>query len=160
MSSIVLIDTSIYLNVLDVPGWNQDRIDILAEFKDRIENGDTFLLPMATIWETGGHIADLATGGRRREFAKKFVKQIDQAMKGEAPFKPTHFPEKDEFLTWLIQFPEYAMRNKSVEKPNEGVSLADMSMIMEWQKLCTRHSMSVVEIWSLDADLSGYRQDP
>ncbi len=160
MGNIVLIDTSVYLNVLDVPGWNQDRTDILGEFKSRIENDDVFLLPMATIWETGGHIADLSTGGRRREFAEKFLVQMQQALEGQAPFRPTHFPDKNEFLSWLVQFPDYAMRNKSDEKPNEGVSLADMSMVMEWEKMCARHSMSVVEIWSLDTDLSGYKQEP
>lgn len=160
MGNIVLIDTSVYLNVLDVPGWNQDRQDILSEFKERIERDDIFLLPMATIWETGGHIADLPSGGRRREFAEKFVEQMEKALAGDTPFRPTYFPDKDEFLSWVAQFPDYAMRNKSDDKPNEGVSLADMSMVMEWQKLCKRHSMSVVEIWSLDSDLSGYRQEP
>ena len=160
MGNIVLIDTSVYLNVLDVPGWNQDRDDILVEFRERIKKEDLFLLPMATIWETGGHIADLATGGRRREFAQKFATQIDEAINGKAPFRPTHFPDKDEFLSWIAQFPDHAMRNKSDEKTTEGVSLADMSMIMEWEKLRTRHSMSTVEIWSLDSDLSGYIHEP
>lgn len=48
MSDIVLLDTSVYLNVLDVPGFNQDRDEILDEFAVRVESGDYFLLPMAT----------------------------------------------------------------------------------------------------------------
>jgi len=30
MSTIVLLDTSIYLNVLDVEGWNQDRDEVIT----------------------------------------------------------------------------------------------------------------------------------
>ena len=57
MSAIVLLDTSVYLNILDVPGWNQERDTILDEFEIRVGDDDIFLLPMATIWETGNHIA-------------------------------------------------------------------------------------------------------
>lgn len=158
MSEIVLIDTSIYLNVLDVPGWNQDRADVLAEFKERIERSDSFLLPMASIWETGNHIADLPDGARRREYAIKLVDQVTLALNGGAPYIPTHFPDKSEILLWISDFPEYAMRNKSVEKPNEGVSLADMSIIKEWERVCRQNSLRAVLIWSLDSDLSGYQQ--
>lgn len=160
MSEIVLIDTSVYLNVLDVPGWNQDRVEILAEFKKRIERSDSFLLPMASIWETGNHIADLTTGGRRREYAQKLVTQVTLALEGGAPYIPTHFPDKAELLTWISDFPEYAKRSKSVYKTREGVSLSDMSIIKEWERTCTMNSMRTVIIWSLDSDLSAYEYVP
>ncbi|PZN74468.1 MAG: hypothetical protein DM484_21250 [Candidatus Methylumidiphilus alinenensis] len=156
MSEIVLLDTSVYLNVLDVPGWNQDRADVLEEFAIRVNNEDIFLLPMATIWETGNHIADLPTGGRRRQFALILVNDVTKALNGEAPYRPTHFPDREEFIGWLREFPDYAKRNKSAKKTREGVSLADLSIIKEWQRTCTLHPMSQVLIWSLDTDLSAY----
>ena len=119
MSEIVLLDTSVYLNVLDVPGWNQDRADVLDEFAIRVNNEDIFLLPMATIWETGNHIADLPTGGRRRQFAVILVDDVTKALNGEAPYRPTHFPDREEFIGWLREFPDYAKRNKSAKKTNE-----------------------------------------
>lgn len=161
MSDIVLLDTSVYLNVLDVPGWNQARDTVLAEFGQRVEAGDYFLLPMASIWETGNHIADLPDGGRRRQYASRLVDDVERALNGSAPYRPTHFPERDEFLGWLRHFPEYAQRNKSQDKTREGVSLADLSLIKEWERTCSLHSMSRVSIWSLDQDLEGYdRQAP
>jgi len=104
MSEIVLLDTSVYLNVLDVPGWDQDRADVLDEFAIRVNNEDIFLLPMATIWETGNHIADLPTGGRRRQFAVILVDDVTKALNGEAPYRPTHFPDREEFIGWLREF--------------------------------------------------------
>lgn len=156
MSSIVLLDTSIYLNVLDVPSFNQDRDAVLDRFSEMVEEGDYFLLPMATIWETGNHIADLATGGLRREYAKKLVDEVAMAMEGESPYRPTHFPDREQFVTWLREFPDYAARQKSEKKEREGISLSDFSIIKEWEVTRDRHNMSRVMIWSLDSDLVAY----
>jgi hypothetical protein len=160
MSAIVLLDTSIYLNVLDVEGWNQDRDAVLNVFAQRVKSGDSFLLPMATIWETGNHIADLTDGRQRLRFAKNLVDDVGNAIKGDTPYRPTHFPEREEFLAWLEAFPEYAQRSKSVKKIREGVSLANLLVIKEWERTCTLHSMSRVLIWSLDSDLSSYDRIP
>jgi len=51
----------------------------------------------------------------------------------------------------VIEFPEYASRNKSAEKTTEGTSLADLSIIKEWERTCALFAMSRVLIWSLDA---------
>lgn len=156
MSSIVLVDTSVYLNVLDVPGWNQDRNDVLQEFKDLIEGQHHFLLPMATIWETGNHIADLVTGKRRREFAQRLVGEVRKALDGTAPYRPTHFPDRAQFLEWLDCFPDYVMQQKNPKKAREGISLSDLSIIKEWEQTRQRHPMSRVWVWSLDNDLLAY----
>ncbi len=156
MSDIVLLDTSVYLNVLDVPGFNQDRDEILDEFTVRVESGDYFLLPMATIWETGDHIADLTDGRLRRQFAQSLVEQVKQAFNNQAPFKTTYFPDREVFLQWLSDFPDYAQRNKSDRQTREGVSLSDLSIIKEWEQTRNRHDMSRVLIWSLDSDLAAY----
>ena len=73
MSSICLIDTSVFLNILNVPRCNEDR---MQNFKEYIELGCTFLLPMATILETGNHIAQNGDGTIRRKTAIHFVKEV------------------------------------------------------------------------------------
>lgn len=156
MSAIVLIDTSVYLNILDVPGNNQCRDSIFSEFEVKLKQGDYFLLPMATIWETGNHIADLGNSGHRFQFGKKLVEDVTRAINGDTPYRPTHFPSREEFLDWLTDFPIHAQRSKTIKKSREGVSLSDLSMIKEWEQSKNRHSMSQVLIWSLDADLYGY----
>jgi hypothetical protein len=105
MSEIVLLDTSVYLNILDIPGFNQDRVEIFEAFAARVESDDYFLLPMASIWETGNHIADLADGGNRYRYAKKLVEDVRGAIKGEAPYRPTYFPDREVFLGWLAHYP-------------------------------------------------------
>ena len=116
MSEIVLIDTSVYLNVLNVPGYNQEREKIFAQFRQRIQNGDFFLLPLATIWETGNHISRLPNGNHRRKYAQIFVDQIGSAMEGKSPYRPTNFPDQQTFRKWLVDYPDYAQKNKTTLK--------------------------------------------
>lgn len=156
MSALVLLDTSVYLNILDVPSFNQDRDGILDEFELRLLDNNLFFLPMATIWETGNHIADLATGEIRYQYGKRLFEDVSKAINGDVPYRPTHFPSRDEFLVWLTDFPEYVQRNKTEKKVREGVSLSDLSIIKEWETTRDRHNMSQVLIWSLDSDLMSY----
>ena len=82
------------------------------------------------------------------------------AFQGQTPYRATHFPERNEFETWLSDFPQAAMRNKSATRTTEGTSLADLSIIKEWERNCRLNPMSRVRIWSLDMDLSGHDRRP
>lgn len=160
MSAIVLLDTSVYLNVLDVPGFNQDRTSVLEQFGVSIQSGDYFLLPLAAVWETGNHIADLSDGQTRRKYAHLLCADVTKAFQGDLPYRATHFPDREQFLSWLGDFPDMAMRSKSEKKQREGMSLADLSIMKEWEHTCDLHPMSRVRVWSLDSDLSGYDRHP
>lgn len=159
MSSICLIDTSIFLEFLNIPNFNQNREAVMQEFRDYIELGCTFLLPMATILETGNHIAQNGDGRMRRKSAENFVEAVKKAFAGEIPWSPTEFPQTTEILEWIDQFPDLAGRNKAPNK-QEGTSFGDLSIIEEFHKACKRFSMSEVFIWSLDQDLKNYHRPP
>ena len=47
MSAVVIVDSSVLLNILDVPGRNQHREDVLDRLGERIEAGDHLFIPMA-----------------------------------------------------------------------------------------------------------------
>jgi hypothetical protein len=156
MGEIVLLDTTVYLNVLNVPGRNQQRDQVLDGFEARVKNGDHFLLPMAAIWETGNHISRLGNGALRYQFANRLVDNVRAALNGDAPYRTTYFPDSTVFAAWLRDFPDAAQRNKSPQKTTEGVSLTDLSIIKEWEQTRDRHAMSRVLIWSTDRDLTAY----
>lgn len=160
MNAIVLLDTTVYLNILDIPGKNQSKAEVLAAFETAIRENDYFLLPLAAVWEAGNHIARLGNGHLRRTYAQRLVDDVLRALAGQAPYRATHFPEREEFANWLADFPDAAMRNKAPEKTTEGTSLADLSIIKEWHRNCDLHPMSRVRIWSLDDDLAGRDRRP
>ena len=147
MSSIVLLDTSVLLNVLDVPGRNQQLDAILTELELLIDSAAHLFIPMAAIIETGNHIAHMGDDGRvRRQVAERFVEVVRAALNDEAPWKPINFPSDSHVLTWLGEFPDSAMRK---------IGMGDLSIRKEWEQLHARYPMSRVRVWTVDSDLLG-----
>jgi len=103
MGAICLIDTSIFLEILNVPHKASQSELILQELKEKIEAGESLFLPMATILETGNHIAKdkKVDGNQRRTCAEKFVNQVTQALEGKSPFTPINFLKKEDLQGWL-----------------------------------------------------------
>lgn len=151
MSDVVIVDTSVLLNVLDIPSFNQDRDTVLATFELAVNAEVSLLLPMAAVFETGNHIAKLPNGGQRRRYAEKFRDQVRMAANGEAPWALIPLPASRQLAEWLERFPALAMRE---------VSLSDLSIIKAWRAACVRHPSRRVRIWSLDSDLQGYDREP
>lgn len=161
MSTITLLDTSVYLNILDVPGCNQQRQEVYSSFAMRLKREDIFFLPIATIWETGNHIANIRDGRVRRDYGLKFTEDVRLAIEGNTPYRATYFPEWEIFGDWLKDFPEMVMINTGRNgKEKEGISLSDHTIIKEWERRCSESPMSNVEIWSLDQHLSSYSRIP
>jgi len=151
MRTVILVDTCIFLNVLNVPAFNQHRKQILDELTRLTNLSVNLLLPFAAIVETGNHIAQLSDGNLRRSFAQQFVQQVQSAIAGEAPWTPTQSVDTETVGSWLGQFPDYAMRE---------IGIGDLSIIKEWESACTRHPNYRVYIWSLDGGLMGYDRQP
>ena len=149
--TICIIDTSIFCNILKVPGKSQDYSSVMKLMKDKIQRGESLLLPMTSIIETGNHIAQNGDGRQRRSCAEEFIKQLQGAIAGEAPWTPMRSFEIEEFLCWLGEFPDYAMK---------GVGFGDLSIIKDWEELQKIHSGQRVYIWTLDNDLKGYDYNP
>lgn len=157
MSSICLMDTSVFLNILSVPSRNQDRVLVLRDFETYAEAGCTFILPMAVILETGNHIAQNGDGTTRRKTAERFVLEVKNAFTGIAPWRLSQFPNTADILLWIDRFPDLAGKNKAPDKL-EGTSFGDLSIIDEFDRQCKIFPMSEVFIWSLDLDLKNYHQ--
>ncbi|MDR7132763.1 hypothetical protein J2X69_005137 [Algoriphagus sp. 4150] len=144
--NIWIIDTSVFMNILDVEGFNQDRGIILKEFGSRIEDKDIFFLPFVVLIETGNHIAQL-NGNIKFTKAQEFVKFVKSALNGQTPFIPLRFPEKEDLLNWIDGFPE---------KAAQEIGFGDFSIIKDWEEQSNLSQGWSVKIWSLDAGLQGY----
>ena len=151
MSAICIIDTSVFCNILNVPRRNQHHQESVDALSEMIRKGYTLLLPLATIYETGNHIAHNGDGTLRRRAADVFVQQVQAAFSGEAPWTPTPVAATEEFTRWLGEFPDRAAA---------GVGLGDLSIIKTWERQCELHRARRVFIWSYDRDLRGYDRPP
>lgn len=70
------IDTSVFVNIIDVPNMNDQRGTVMKELKELLKNRnkEKMILPFATIIETGNHIAQNGNGQQRRKSADFFAK--------------------------------------------------------------------------------------
>jgi hypothetical protein len=157
---ICLIDTSVFLNLLKVPGRHNELDVVNADFATYTDLGASFILPMASIIETGNHIAQNGNGDARRKTAERFVKAVQAAFDGNAPWISSEFPRNADIHAWLDQFPAHAGSNKSPAKTTEGTSFGDLSIIQEYRQCLRRFGMSEIFIWSLDADLIRFHHRP
>ena len=151
MGAICLIDTSSFLEILNVPHKASQSELILQKLEEKIKARESLFLPMATILETGNHIAQNGDGNQRRTCAEKFVNQVTQALEGKSPFTPISFLKKEDLQGWLKEFPDEAM---------QGRGLGDLSIIHDWQRICDQNLGRRVYIWSLDKHLKGYNRPP
>jgi len=148
--TVVIVDTSIFMNVLDVRGFNQHRGRVLADFTQRIDRNESFVLPLAVIIETGNHIAQLH-GKWRRHFAQHLTTQVAKIIDGGAPWVAARAIDAADLGRWIGGFPDQAMR---------GLGLTDVSLIDEYERQCELNPRRVVEIWASDHHLRAYRREP
>ena len=106
------------------------------------------VLPLATILETGNHIAQIHDGALRRKHAQKLVELVEQTLLGKTPFNKLRLCERTDVEKWTKSFPEYAMG---------GTGLGDLSIISDWAAVKEiLPSAMPVSIWSKDRHLQSY----
>ena len=151
MSCVRIVDTSVLCNLLRVPNMDQDAERAAAEFRRAQEDRDVFLLPVAVIYETGNHVAHIASGGKRRVVAEGFVQLVRSAFEGDFPFVPTPLQNPEEMVEWLDEFPDRAMT---------GTGFGDLAITKVWDEQRELNRSRRVMIWSYDRHLQGYDEPP
>jgi len=151
MSAVAIVDTSIFCNVLNIPHMNSDRRQVINKLKAFIQEETNLLLPMAAVYETGNHIAQLSDGRNRRRFAELFVKEVQKAIAGEVPWQVMQLPNTEEIGEWLSVFPDSAM---------QGAGMGDLSIKKEWERMIRKTPNRRIFVWSVDSDLQGLDHIP
>lgn len=151
MRAICLMDTTVFVEFLEVPTMSSQSDEIVTETRQKVELGEKLFLPMATILETGNHISQNGDGRQRRQCAERFLRQVALAIDGKSPFTPINFLAAEDMRNWLSEFPDAAM---------QGRGLGDLSIIHDWERQKHLHHGRRVYIWSLDDHLQGYDTHP
>lgn len=156
MSKVLIIDTSILCVWLDVPGkgacgrdddrWDKLRVD--GKIQTEIQAKTTFVLPLASIIETGNHIAQAAHS--RYERGQALAELMRKSADSETPWAAFSeqsvlwSPEKLRFLA--DAWPELA---------NQQLSLGDATIkdVAEYYAQMNRE----VEILTGDHGLKAYQ---
>lgn len=151
MRSVYFVDTSILCCLLQIPNFCEDHYHIVEEEFDRIgKSNGTMLLPVASILETGNHIAHVGDGNLRRKIAQEFSQYLRDTVNNKAPWTLIESDlswTADDLRKYADEFPDHAMRE---------MGLGDASIIQAFEKYIHRIRGISVKIWSLDPHLSAY----
>ena len=148
MKSVRLIDTSILCEILEIPGKSNpvSAKKVVAEFCRLARKDVRFILPLATLIETGNHIAQNGDGNIRRKKAQELVEFVKKSMEVTSPFRQILLWNSADLRAWMDAFPDSAMR---------GIGLGDVSIMRDLEKAKSLlPSNTPIDIWSKDDHLA------
>lgn len=150
---VSIIDTSVLCNIINIPHMNSHYKEVMEELKNLHEDTQQLLiLPLATIIETGNHIAHIADGNVRRNRAQFMTELIQKTVNDEAPwtFYGKEF-EREELIEISKNFADSAVAQ---------IGIGDVSIIQVYKKYKESvPAIGSIRIWSLDHHLSCYHED-
>ncbi len=156
MTSVRFVDTSILLNLLGVPGRDQDRERVTEEFSKFVTSGITLILPTAAIIETGNHIRHIKADGEvRRSAAIGFDGLLRRTVANEAPWELNRVDWSPEFLLSICDGSGTGM--SLIDHAVGGVGAGDLTILAEARQYRERTGIIDVRVWSLDHDLNAHQ---
>lgn len=155
MTTVVFVDTSVLLNIVQVPGKDQDYEQVVEELRDRVERGEELVLPVTAVVECGNHVAQIK-GAHDDRFAAagRFVNVLRAVRDGEAPWTFNQTEWDGEYWSALIGG---AGTGEPLEELlNRGIGTGDVAILAERETYRRRTGLQDVRIWTLDVGLSAY----
>lgn len=148
MSVVHFLDASVLVALLNVPNKNQEHEKAKSQYNQFVKSGDVFVLPIATLVETGNHIAHISDGTVRRDIAIKFVNIVAKAQRMEDNWNLSSQISDEVLSAILTCFPE---------KATAKVSFGDVSIIEQFNDYWEHQQpIGEMKIWALDTHLLGY----
>jgi hypothetical protein len=148
VSAICLIDTTVLCELLRVPGRCQEVEQVRSDFDRRKAASEQLFLPLATLIETGNHIGQVKDPAERGRVVEEFVRIVRDAIDRGEPFHLCRLPERGDVARWLNDLPQWCQTRRS--------GLGDLSIKVDWDRLCGMNRKRRVYVWSLDVDLGGF----
>ncbi|QNP71406.1 hypothetical protein IAG44_19525 [Streptomyces roseirectus] len=152
------LDTSVFVEILNVPYMNDHRDEVLSEMDARLKASVRFVLPTATVIETGNHIFQIGEGTLRRDRAASFMSLLHKTASGEAPWVLHERTWDGSFLTSLCNGGTTGM-NLAEHALHEQLGAGDLSIVAE-RDLYASKVQAKVRIWTLEAVMGTWAELP
>lgn len=156
--AVVFIDTSVLCNLLRVPGKAQHQDEVRADYEMHRATGDTFVLPMAAVIETGNHIEQLeeSLGYHRRRCAEGLVNILRLVAGGDEPWVLHELSWDAEYLRRFCDGSDTTPAFVDVATAG-AIGGGDLSILIERAQYRERVQGQVVELWTYDDELRSRR---
>lgn len=154
MREVEFVDTSVLLNILDVPGKNQDRERVVEELREKTARGAQLIIPVSAVIETGNHITNLPDGHSRRVCAERFEKLLGAVARDDFPWALHQLDWGDRFLEKLCL--GVAGTGSFVNCATQGLGCGDLAILVERELFLERSAITRARVWTLDEQLAAY----
>lgn len=155
MPEVHFVDTSILLELLAVPGKCQQPAVVKKRHDELIGDGAQFVLPVATVIETGNHIVHLPDGAHRRDCAQRFVGLLRLVASDRLPWALHSVAWDERMLVKLCD--GTANTGPFVELAAAGIlGTGDLAILAECESYSERTAHVKVRVWTLDEKLDAY----
>jgi hypothetical protein len=155
LPEVRFVDTSVLCDLLAVPGKCQQQHSVRDELQRLIEDRVQLVLPIATVIETGNHIAQAADGRSRRACAERFVALLRETAAGRLPWVLHSVAWDAAMLEALCDGVQGT--GSFVELAGAGLlGTGDLSILVERDLYRHRTSGIQVTLWTHDDRLRAY----
>jgi hypothetical protein len=153
--TVVFIDTSVLCNFLRIPGKAQYEEVVHKDYERRRNDGNMFVLPMASIIETGNHIEQLSNGEQRRRCADDLTKILRLVATDTSPWVLVETAWDCELLKQFCDGGEGDSTPAFLDVATEGsLGGGDLTILIERDRYAKSVKASTVEIWTYDQQLA------
>lgn len=153
---MLLVDTSVLLEVLRVPFESDRSAEVTEEFDDHLRKGVALQIPMASVLETGSHIRRIRNGDARRRCARTFTLFLEQALIEQPPWRFSPFAWNESVIRNLLDGEGHGY--SLIRSIGDGIfEIGDLTIIEEWRIIFHNVSPKVydIDVWTLDSTLRG-----
>jgi hypothetical protein len=155
MAEIRFVDTSVLCDLLKVPGKCQRHDEVREELEVLRGSGVQLVLPIASVIETGNHIAQAEGGRARRACAERFVGLLRLTAEGGAPWVLHSVAWDGRMLDLLCDGPGQV--GAFVEMAGSGtLGAGDVAILAECELYASRTAGVRVSVWTHDERLAAY----
>jgi hypothetical protein len=149
---IELLDTSILVTLLRVPGESDNVDDVEADFEARRRAGVQFHLPVGALVEAAKHVEWIHDGNARRSCAERFHLMIERTLNRETPWTLNEV-EWEALLAGVVAHDAAADFVESMAtKYLEAGDLLILSELVQLRRNLERGHVHV-DVWTLDGAL-------
>jgi len=160
MKRVELVDSSILINVIDIPFEANHREEVIRRLDEKSRDGVDLILPIAAIVETSQHVQRVTDGNLRRRCAITLRDRVMDTIAGTLPWTFSPVAWDDDFVSGFFAqaapVPTFvdAMTTRSLEA-------GDLLIVAEWRLVRSSlpketHS---VHVWTLDQQLEATISD-
>jgi len=161
MRQVQLLDTSIIVELLEVPGESSRHVETVTELDRRSESPIELQMPVASLVEAGGHVGRIVGGYQRRECASRLKAMVLGTLERVAPWSFTPL-EWDEALLAELVGPTHPSAPDLVDSfTRQFLEMGDLLIVAEFRRLRANLDRRVVDVdvWTYDGNLRAVIDD-